>query len=289
MLPRLPFLETMITQACNLSCLGCTNYSDLPHSGYVSWSQGRKSLERWLTRVRIDDFGIMGGEPLLNPEWKQWLMGVRELLPQAQIRFTTNGVLLHRWPNILDFLQGIGNVVFKVTVHRSEPELENLLENLLEQRSWSEVTEHGVERLRTANGLRLHIKRPDTFLKTYLNAYHDMMPHHSDPQQAFDICVQKTCPLLYQDRIYKCSTSALLRDTLSRVGDPNLEHWQPYLTTGIGADCSDQELNEFLDNFGQAHAMCGQCPSSRHTESYLDHPATVNRRKQRIHFDAEAK
>ena len=108
MLPRLPFLETMITQACNLSCLGCTNYSDLPHSGYVSWSQGRKSLERWLTRVRIDDFGIMGGEPLLNPEWKQWLMGVRELLPQAQIRFTTNGVLLHRWPNILDFLQGIG-------------------------------------------------------------------------------------------------------------------------------------------------------------------------------------
>jgi sulfatase maturation enzyme AslB (radical SAM superfamily) len=286
---RLPFLETMITQACNLSCLGCTNYSDLPHSGYVSWAQGRASLERWLTRLVIDDFGIMGGEPLLNPEWRQWLIGVRELMPRAQIRFTTNGLLLHRSPDILDFLQGIGNVVFKITVHEANPQLEHLIDDFLKQRTWQPVTEHGVERLRTDNALRLHIKRPDRFLKTYVNSYPDMMPHHSDPQRAFDICVQKTCPLLYRDRIYKCSTSALLRDTLSRVGDPNLEHWQPYLTPGIGPDCSDQVIKEFVDNFGRAHAICGQCPSSEHRSSEIDHRATVSRRKHRIHFDAEAK
>ena len=93
----LPFLETMITQTCQLSCLGCTNYSDLRHSGYIKWKDGKRDLEQWLERIDIPDFGIMGGEPLINPEVIQWLIGVRELMPDSQIRFTTNGLLkIHR-------------------------------------------------------------------------------------------------------------------------------------------------------------------------------------------------
>ena len=64
----LPFLETMLTQACNLSCTGCTNYSDLRYSGYVKWADGKRDLEQWLDRIDIPDFGLMGGEPLMNPE-----------------------------------------------------------------------------------------------------------------------------------------------------------------------------------------------------------------------------
>ena len=44
MKPTLPFLETMITQVCNLSCEGCTNYSDLEHKGYVKWKDGKRDL-----------------------------------------------------------------------------------------------------------------------------------------------------------------------------------------------------------------------------------------------------
>jgi molybdenum cofactor biosynthesis enzyme MoaA len=100
--PILPFVETMITQVCNLSCTGCTNYSDLQHEGYVPWSQGRTWLEAWLERIDIPDFGIMGGEPLINPEVNMWIQGVRDLLPTSQIRFTTNGILLHKNLDIVD-------------------------------------------------------------------------------------------------------------------------------------------------------------------------------------------
>ena len=113
----LPFLETMVTQACNLSCLGCTNYSDLPHKGYVKWSDAKQNLKEWLTRIEIDDFGILGGEPLMNPEIEKWIIGLRELMPNAQIRFTTNGLLLDKKFHIVKLLHDTGNCVLKITNH----------------------------------------------------------------------------------------------------------------------------------------------------------------------------
>jgi organic radical activating enzyme len=104
---NLPFLETMITQSCNLSCLGCTNYSDLRHAGYVPWSQGKQQIQAWLDRINIQEFGIIGGEPLINPEWREWVSGSRELMPEAQLRFTTNGLLLDRVPDMIDFFESI--------------------------------------------------------------------------------------------------------------------------------------------------------------------------------------
>ena len=59
--PTLPFLETMLTQVCNLSCVGCTNYSDLKFSGYVPWDEGKEDLTNWLKKLTIPDFGLMGG------------------------------------------------------------------------------------------------------------------------------------------------------------------------------------------------------------------------------------
>ena len=130
MVIKLPFLETMITQVCNLSCHGCTNYSDLSHKGYVTWEAGRQQLLPWLEKISIDDFGIMGGEPLINPEVSKWLLGVRNLLPASQIRFTTNGELLHKHFEILNLSHDIGNVVFKITVHRNSSELEEIIKKI---------------------------------------------------------------------------------------------------------------------------------------------------------------
>lgn len=268
----------MITQACNLSCVGCTNYSDLTHAGYVPWSHGRKWLEAWLERMDILDFGIMGGEPLINPQWHEWLRGVREMLPTSQIRFTTNGLLLHRYPDLLDSLIDIGNVSFKITVHVQDSSLEDTIEHILQSRQWQPVVEHGIARYLTENQVRLHIKRPDRFIKTYKNHYADMMPWHSEPNKAFACCVQQTCPLLYQGKIYKCSTSGLLKDTLTRFGNPNLDQWQQYLAPGLDTACSDHSLRDFIANFGSAHAQCGQCPSAEHLDAHLDHMFWVTRK-----------
>lgn len=270
----LPFLETMITQVCNLSCQGCTNYSDLFHRGYVSWKQGKEQLLPWLDKIVIEDFGIIGGEPLINPEAKLWLEGIRNLMPSSQIRFTTNGELLHKHLDILQLTHDIGNVVFKITVHRNNKVLENTIEKIFHLYNWEPVIEFGINRFKTSNNLRLQINRPATFIKTYKNSYSNMEPHNSDPIESFKICVQQKCPLLYKGKIYKCSTSGLLEDTLSKFNFPNKDKWTPYLNSGISATDPNPIIEDFISKFGKAEKLCSQCPSG--LSAYIKHYETVS-------------
>jgi len=254
----LPFLETMITQVCNLSCLGCTNYSDLPQrQGYVKWSDGKNQLTKWLERIIIPDFGIMGGEPLINPEWKEWIYGVRELMPDSQIRFTTNGILLKKYLNILDDMFAVGNVIFKITEHTEHAH--DYIQDVLTSYEWHQVKEFGILRWKGANNVRFQVNRPEVFVKTYRNSYNTMMPWNSDPTKAFNQCCQQTCPLLYQGNIYKCSTSGLLKDTLTfnKISSPD---WEPFLDTGISPTDSDRKISKFIDNFGKPAKICAMCP-----------------------------
>lgn len=279
--PVLPFVEIMITQACNISCYGCTNYSDLAHKGYLTWDQGRAQIEPWVERVEIPDFGILGGEPLLNPEVRQWLHGLRELLPNAQLRFTTNGILLDRNFDIVELLADIGNCVLKIGVHTLTPELEATINKVYNSYNWEEVVEYGIKRFKTRNNFRFYVRRPDIFWKTYRNSYVDMMPHNNDPVEAFKVCCQQTCPLLYNGQLYKCSTSGLLKDTLARFDNPNNTEWEPYIKPGLSPNCSNDDLCEFLDNFGKPEKLCSQCPTANDVESKIIHINNVSLRKVR--------
>jgi hypothetical protein len=277
--PTLPFLETMITQVCNLSCTGCTNYSDLQHDGYVPWSTGREWLTAWQKKIDIPDFGIMGGEPLINPEVTDWIFGARELMPDTQIRFTTNGLLLHKKYNIVSTLADIGNCVFKITVHRPDVQLEEIIQRIFNDYPWEPVTEYGINRWKTSNNFRFQINRPTVFTKSFKGTYANMQPHRNNPASAFDACCQKTCPLMHNGRIYKCSTSGLLVDTLERFGNPNIAEWTPYLQTGLGVDCNDNELTDFLNNFSKPNAMCSMCPTLDDVESVINHSDNISEKK----------
>jgi organic radical activating enzyme len=273
----LPFVEIMITQACNLSCQGCTNYSDLRHSGYVTWAQGQQWFDAWKHRIKLPDIGIMGGEPLINPEWRSWLYGLRSMFPNSQLRFTTNGLLLSKCPDIMDVMFDVGNVVFKITVHVQNDDTEQWIKQCRQNYQWQPVVEFGIQRLRSRRAVRFQVNRPEAFLPVFRNSYADMAPWHSDPEQAFAQCIQKTCPLMYKGRIYKCSTTALLADTLDRFDRPNWPQWQEYITQGIGVDDSDEVLNKFVANFGHAESVCAQCPD--HAVSTIDHKLTVRLQK----------
>lgn len=257
----LPFLETMATQECNLSCDGCTNYSDIDHTGYVAWTDMKAQLINWLTVLDIPDFGIIGGDPLINPEIRSWLTGIRELMPDSQIRFSTNGLLLPRNLDIVDLAHDIGNVVFKITLHRETNKLNEAVEHIFKRFDWEPVVEYGINRWRTTNNLRLQINRPTEFVKTYQGVYANMMPYNNTPSDAFEICCQQTCPLLHNNKIYKCSTQGLLKETLARFDNPNLEQWQPYLVDGISRD-ETERIQKFVDNFGKSHGICQMCPSA---------------------------
>jgi hypothetical protein len=278
-MPILPFIEIMITQTCNLACHGCTNYSDLYHRGYVTWNQGRSWFEQWRQRLILPDIGIIGGEPLINPEWRAWLYGLRQMFPDSQLRFTTNGLLLNRNPDIMDVMFDIGNVVFKITVHVADKDLEQWIELCHREHSWKLIQEFGMKRWIGSHDVRFQVNRPSNFNLPFRGNYHDMRPWNSDPDHAFAQCIQQTCPLLYKGRIYKCSTSALLSDTLERFDNPNYMEWQPFITTGIGIDNNDQDLIDFVNRFGIAESICAQCPDSK--SGIVNHMRTVKFKRKK--------
>ncbi len=280
--PILSFVEIMVTQACNISCHGCTNYSDLSHAGYLTWEQGKKQIEPWLDRVEILDFGILGGEPLINPDIRNWIVGLRELLPNAQIRFTTNGLLLEKHYDVVQLLSDIGNSVFKITMHTNTTSVEKIIEKISAEYDWELVTEHGINRMKTKNNFRFQVNRPKVFIKSYVGTYPDIKPHHNNPVESFAICNQQMCPLMYNGKIYKCSTSGLLEDTLRRFNNPNFDLWRNYIPQGLLPTCSDDDLHIFLDDFGNPNAICGQCPSNKDTSSHVNHLTHVTMKKNWI-------
>jgi hypothetical protein len=267
---QLPFVEMMVTQFCNLSCVGCSNYADLKHTGYVPWQIGRQEIESWLPRLDIKEFGIMGGEPLINPELKTWIRGLRELLPNSPIRFSTNGELLDKHLDVVETAHEVGNFVFKITVHQHSERVEAVIAKIFGMYKWEPVREHGINRYRTDRGLRFQINRPQTFIKTYRNDYANMRPFDSNPADSFAICIQQTCPLMLGGRMYKCSTLGGLEDTLKRFGvtDPS---WQPYVGQYITPASSDSDIEAFLNNFGQANRVCRMCPTAQDPESAILH------------------
>lgn len=281
--PVLPFVETMITYACNLSCAGCTNYSDYNMKGMVKWQQGKQWIEQWLDRIDITEFGIIGGEPTLNPECKQWLYGIRELLPNSQIRFTTNAVNFLNNPQILDWCIDIGNTVFKFTLHQDLPYAQESVDYVLKQHHWKPIKEHGINRWAGPNGVRFQINNPDKFVKTYRGTFGNIQPHRSDPSEAFDICVQQTCPLLYKGKIYKCSSIALLNKVLQDWNQTITDDWKPYTDyAGINYNSTLEEIKLFIDNFGKPYKICKMCPSAKDTSSIIDHKSNVISKKQWI-------
>ena len=271
----------MATQACNLSCEGCTNYSDLVHKGYVPWQEMKQDLTEWLDVIDIPDFGIIGGEPLLNPEILDWLDGIRTLMPNAQIRFTTNGMLLNKNMHLIDLMHNIGNVVFKITAHKVTEELNECITEIMRSFKWHHLREYGADRFVTTNNFKFYVKHPSVFYKTYKGTYSNMQPHNNDPEKAFDLCIQQKCPLLYKKNIYKCSTSGLLKETLIRTNNLKKE-WKPFIPQGILPTSSIKDITTFIDNFGKANIICGQCPTNEDKESIIDHYSTVKIQKVKI-------
>jgi organic radical activating enzyme len=285
MKPMLPFVETMVTQACNLSCEGCTNYSDYNVNDSVQWSTAKEWISAWLKRIDIPDFGLIGGEPLLNKDITQWLIGCRELMPLTQIRFTTNGTILSQKAKILDTIFDIGNCVFKISVHQPDQfYIQEALNRVFRYTDWEPVTEFGIQRWRAENNVRFQVNFPKTFYKSFKGNYSNMLPHNSNPADAFEVCCQKTCPLLYNGRIYKCSSIALLDKTLTDWKQHQPE-WGPYLNyKGIGVDCTDEELTTFINSFGKPEYICRMCPSGN--DSKIDHVNTVMSKAKWIKLNA---
>lgn len=268
----LPYLETMISNACTLACANCTNYSDYKMSGSLSYADFEPIFDKWNERIEIDCMGFMGGEPMINPELKTFMRETQRKL-QKSVMLITNTTLWHKWPNFIDFIKDMGSVHLKFSVHQPNADyLKLAIEDVKSNVKWETVekNEHYEQYKNEDYSLIFSIDKSNSFTRTWQGtSYWEMKPYSNDPVQAHKECSQTWCPLLYKGRLYKCSSVALLDRVLADHMLLTDQDWQPYLSyTGIGLEDSDDSLLDWINNYGKPANICSMCPTREDNPFY---------------------
>jgi len=126
---NLKYAEFYITNVCNLNCPDCNRFNNYAFKGHQRWKDHETDYQAWAKLIDIKTIGILGGEPLLNPDFPQWLDNIAKLWPNSEIKIVTNGTQWHRWPNLYEQVkQYHGRVWFDMSVH-NEFEYQTALEN----------------------------------------------------------------------------------------------------------------------------------------------------------------
>lgn len=95
-LPFLNYLETNVVDHCNLNCKGCAHFSNIYYNNYVDLADYERDIKLISQKFNVYYFRILGGEPLLHPNFSELLNISRRILPNTKIVVVSNGLLLDK-------------------------------------------------------------------------------------------------------------------------------------------------------------------------------------------------
>lgn len=281
------YLETMVSWACNLSCVGCTNFCDYPHKGFPDWEKVRNDLIQWNRIIDIEHFGLIGGEPLLNPRILDWIYGVREILKTSYIILVSNGLLFNILPDVIRAMIDISPGKLMITLQRNNEEIINQVNEFIKKSGCrfivrdksSKLVERELMLLNKSKNFTIHFVETDSFIKKYKGYGKHIYPFDSDNiQAAFNHCIER--PILFEGKIYRCSKMALLHRQLQMLGQLSIpaerQKWEPYLNyQGLSYQEDLESVKNFLGRIHEAEFVCRSCPSEVVGESHIDHKDNV--------------
>jgi len=147
----LNYAEFYITNVCNLNCPDCNRFNNFNFKGHTRWNDYFEQNKKWSQVLDIGTIGILGGEPMLNPDFLLWVEGLAQLWPSSAIKIATNGTQLKRWPQLYDVLVKYqGRVTVEISGHDADTQhdLERCVDEFLDGRdnftstAWQYKTSH---------------------------------------------------------------------------------------------------------------------------------------------------
>lgn len=128
---KLDYGEFYITNVCNLNCQNCNRFNNYAFSGHHKWQPHAEQYRKWSEILEFDTLGIIGGEPLLNPEFPIWLENIINLWPNSKIRIITNGTQMSRWPDLYKQIEKHKDrVLLDISIHGFDLR-EEIMKNVL--------------------------------------------------------------------------------------------------------------------------------------------------------------
>lgn len=218
--PILDVAEIHIVDHCNLNCTGCLHFTPLA----VKWFADVDRIADDLAALRkkfskIRHITLLGGEPLLHPEYEKIVAVVQKVSPESLITVVTNGIVLKGGvlKRFLSVCRQYG-VRVKWTVYPPLIDRRNEL----------------VSAFRSA-GVELFTVEVDDF-------YVKMNPSGGDGKSAMRFCRRTTyCPYLRDGRIYTCAQAFHIKDYI--IAYEKATGLKSKMVSSSGMDVYDESID----------------------------------------------
>jgi hypothetical protein len=272
------YAEFYITHVCNLACQGCNRFNNYKFSGFQKWDDYKEIYSQWAKELNISSITILGGEPLLNPDFMLWFRGIRKLWPDKHLLTVTNAYRLNKIDGLYEFLlENKENTFISVGIHNKKSKsliMNNVKQFLQEPIQFVFEKDHDYCEwiiATDANGIKIKIEYNWWFHQGALIKDPEQPKftlHQSDVTKAHNLCHSKHCYHFMDGKLYKCGAVALFPEfakqyevTLSPEDQQLMNSYQPLTISD-----SDQRKQEFLDNLSNAIPQCRFCPEEYHGE-----------------------
>lgn len=182
--PVIPYIETHLSDHCNLKCKGCGHLSNIAHPKFADYEKFVQDLDRLRELFsRVGEIRLMGGEPFLNPHWIDFAKAVRNKNPDTDIRIVTNGLLLCAESG--DLIKQIADLDIQLDISGYFPTMRHKKEiiSILEQYNICYQLTENIEKF-------MRFRNPNA---------------NMDIQSAFNRCPIKSCNFLREGKISICS------------------------------------------------------------------------------------
>ena len=218
--PILDVVEVHVVDHCNLNCTGCLHFTPFA----VKWFADVNRISDDLTALRkkfckIRHITLLGGEPLLHPEYEKIVAAVKKVSPESLITIVTNGIVLKA--GVLDRFLAVCHqydVRVKWTVY---PPLMNRRNEL-------------ITAFRSA-GVKFFTAEVDDF-------YVKMNPSGGDGKKAMRFCRKTTyCPYLRDGRIYTCAQAFHIKDYI--IAYEKMTGLESKMVASNGLDVYDETID----------------------------------------------
>ena len=281
-------VEFYITNVCNLTCQGCNRFNNYKFSGFQRWSDYHDTYASWAERLDIiGSIVVLGGEPMLNPDFIPWIQGIRQLWPNPRLVILTNGYRIKQQPELYNFLlKNKKNTILAVGIHNKiskkfiTEQVEEFLTAPISYKFNNDNPYWQYADLTDANGVCVRIKHEWWFHQGPLirnSETTNFTLHQSDPERAHATCEYKKCHNFVNGKLYKCGPVALFPEFAQQhqfdlsLDDQELMHaYQP-----LSASDSDQQFEQFINDLPNAIGQCRFCPEEYHGQQIFSQEKKV--------------
>lgn len=266
---RLNYVEFYITNVCNLACEGCNRFNNYKFKGFQRWDDYEEIYKQWAKEISLTNIAILGGEPLLNPDFFKWLQGINQLWPTARLEIVTNGYQLNTVKGLYDYLLKRPNIWLNIGIHNKSKKkfifekIQSFLKGPLKYDfdSTNKYQEHLY--ITDANGVRVKVEYNWWFHQGALIRNENLFNiHSSDVEKAHSNCHMKTCHHFIEGKLYKCGVAALLPKFFEQFPNDLSESDRDLMLAYVPLAINNtrEEKIDFVKNLGNSIPQCKFCP-----------------------------